>query len=144
MIRAGSLDHKKRSGWFRLGLIALAVSAAYPGIWALGWPRSFFTRFPGFGLEWVGSLPPYNEHLVRDVGSFYVAFAVLFCIAAWMADVRTVRAALVAWLVFSIPHVVWHSQHLTDGAVSDRWGPVVTLGAGIVLAVVLLFNSRRR
>jgi hypothetical protein len=44
-------------------------------------PRTFYDDFP-FGRAWVEMLPPYNEHLVSDVGGFYLGFALLF---AWAA-----------------------------------------------------------
>ena len=64
-------------------LAALAVSAAYPGAWATFAPRSFFADFPGAGRHWTAGLPAYSEHLVTDVGAFYLAFALLFAWAAW-------------------------------------------------------------
>ena len=54
---------------------ALAVSAAYPGAWATFAPRSFFDTFPGAGRHWTFALPAYSEHLVTDVGAFYLGFA---------------------------------------------------------------------
>jgi hypothetical protein len=144
MIRSSFRDQGRAAPGVRLGLLVLAATAAYPGIWALFWPHSFFSRFPGFGYQWVASSPPYNEHLITDVGGFYLGFAVLLFVAALMADRRVTRVSLVAWLVFSIPHVVWHARHVTGDSTVDRWGSVVTLGAGVLLALVLLLVGRRR
>jgi len=47
------------------------------GFWALLAPRSFYDDFPGGGRSWVSALPPYNEHLVRDVGGLPSNLAVV-------------------------------------------------------------------
>jgi hypothetical protein len=128
----------------RLGLLVLAATAAFPGVWALVSPHSFFNDFPGLGLHWVSSLPPFNEHLIRDVGSFYVAFAVLLAAAASSGDRRLSRVALLSWLVFSVSHLIWHGQHVVGEGTADRWGPTITLGAGVLLTLFLLVRLRRR
>ena len=51
----------------RLSLIFVAVSALLPGLEGTLGPSSFYASFP-LGRGWVELLPPYNEHLVRDVG----------------------------------------------------------------------------
>ncbi|MDQ1605622.1 MAG: hypothetical protein QOE01_3470 [Actinomycetota bacterium] len=138
------MDQRKTGGGIRLGVLVLAASAAFPGVWALFWPHSFFADFPGLGQHWVAQIPPYNEHLVRDVGSFYVGFAALMGIAALTGDKRVIRISLFTWLVFSIPHLVWHSQNMTGSGGIARWGSVVALGSGVVLALLLLLVVRRR
>ena len=55
----------------------LTVPLVVTGAWALGAPESFYQEFPGGGRTWVSALPPYNEHLIRDVGSLSLALAVL-------------------------------------------------------------------
>ena len=65
----------------RVTLVCLALSAAVIAVQGTLAPRSFYDGFP-FGRGWVESLPPYNEHLVRDVAGFYLAFTILF---AWAA-----------------------------------------------------------
>jgi hypothetical protein len=60
---------RKTSVVVRAGLEILAVSQGVIGIWALLAPTSFYSSFPITGHPWVSLLPPYNEHLIRDVGS---------------------------------------------------------------------------
>ena len=127
-----------------MGVLLLTLSVAYPGIWALFSPRSFFLHFPGFGQEWTRAFPPYSEHLVRDVGSFFFAFAVLLGGAAVSAERRLIRFSLLGYLVFSIPHLIWHSQHATGASSVDKWGPVVALALGVVLSLAILVALRRR
>ena len=72
----------------RLTLACLACSAAVPGLQATLSPRAFYDSFP-FGRAWVQMLPPYNEHLTRDVGNYKLAFAILFAWAAWRPSAVT-------------------------------------------------------
>lgn len=95
-----------RAGLLQLGAIQGAAAA-----WALIGPRSFYDSFPVGGAHWVSALPPYNEHLVRDYGASFLAIALLALIAAWIADLRLVRVALVVWIVAAIPHLVFHLAH---------------------------------
>jgi hypothetical protein len=72
----------------------------------------FWDHYPGFGLEFVEKLPAYNEHLLNDFGSFSVAFAVLLGIAFARPEPSLVRASLIAFLVFALPHLAFHVTHL--------------------------------
>ena len=144
MMRSSFRDQRRAGGGIRLGVFFLAVGVAVPAAWALLSPRSFFTDFPGGGQAWVQQFPPYNEHLVRDVGSFYLAFTALLAGAAYVADRRLIKVSLVTYLVFSIPHAVWHGQHATGSGLTERWGSVVALGAGILLSLFLLVSMARR
>ncbi len=123
----------------RLGTALLGVTAAVPGVWALAVPRNFFRDFPGLGQAWVAEFPPFNEHLVRDVGSFYLGFAVLLLLAALSADRIALRVSLTGFLVFTIPHLVFHLQNQAPG----RPGSSIALGVGGAMALVLLIGTLR-
>ncbi|RTL69410.1 MAG: hypothetical protein EKK42_04560 [Pseudonocardiaceae bacterium] len=79
----------------RVGLLVLAATQAFVGLWALPAPRSFYDDFPAPGRSWVSALPPYNEHLVRDVGALSLALTVLLVAAAIWLDRRLVAITLV-------------------------------------------------
>lgn len=123
----------------RLLLAALSAGAAVPGLWALLAPRSFYDDFPGTG-HWVARLPEYSEHLVTDVGAFYLAFALLFAWAAARPSRALVVPLAVAWALFSVAHLAWHAAHLgtfdTANAIAQTVSLVVVLG-GALLAIVL-------
>ena len=123
----------------RVLLAALAGGAAVPGLWALLAPRSFYDDFPGAG-HWVARLPEYSEHLVTDVGAFYLAFALLFAWAAARPSRALVVPLGVAWALFSVAHLAWHAAHLgsfdAGNAVAQTTSLVVVLG-GALLAVAL-------
>ena len=117
---------------------ALAASAAYVGFWAMAWPHSFFTTFPGLGQAWVAPLGPYNEHLVRDVGGLYVALVVFSGWAATKGDAGALRALGWAWLAFGLPHLAFHATH-RHGFSTAEWAASMTpltfttLGAAILV-----------
>ena len=72
----------------RAALWITAASAAGVGLIAAFAPRTFYDDFPYLG-HWVDRLPPYNEHLVTDVGALYLAFALVL---AWAAVDAAARA----------------------------------------------------
>jgi hypothetical protein len=146
MIRSGiGYQNKKRSSRFlRMGTFYLALNSAFPGVWALLSPRSFFDDFPGFGLHWVASFPPYNEHLVRDVGGFFLAFAVLLAAAAFSANRSALRVALGGAFIFAVPHFIFHLQHMSEtDAKGAGLGSVLALGATGLLNLILLIAALR-
>ncbi len=123
-------------------LLVTALIGLYVGGWAAVAPRSFYDSFPGLGSVWVAVDGPYNEHLVRDVGTLYVALAAASIVAAASHRADAGRVVGVAWLVFSIPHLTYHVAHLDGFSVKDVVGQVVALGATVVLAVPLLLPAR--
>ena len=124
----------------RAVLAALALSAVFTGAWAAFAPRSFYTDFPGAGRHWVDRAPPFNEHLITDVGAFYLAFAVLFAWAAVRPSRELVVPVALAWSLFSVIHFVWHVTHLDGFPVADAIAQTAALGivlAGAAIAIAL-------
>jgi len=97
----------------RVALVFLFLAALTIGLTAAAVPRTFYDDFP-FVTRWVELLPPYNEHLVTDVGGLYLGFTVLFAWAAWTLERTLVRALCVAWLLTAGLHLAIHAGHL-DG-----------------------------
>lgn len=139
-------DERDTAGLMRVGLGILSLSALAVGFWALFLPRSFYEDFPSPGRAWVSTLGPYNAHLVIDVGAMYLALGVLLAAAALSLGRELVRVSLVAWLVFAVPHFVYHAGTLHHYPLMvDKVGNVVSLGFVVLLPVVLLAldGSRR-
>jgi hypothetical protein len=130
--------------WVRPALVVLAAAGFLTGVWAFFAPESFFRDFPGFGLHWVDRLPSYNEHLVRDVGAFYLAFAVLFGWAALTRNTGVATGASVGWVVAQLPHALFHLAHLEGLSTVDVIGQSGgQLGlVGLALAVPLALSRR--
>jgi len=55
----------------------VAATPLVGGPWALMFPRAFYDHFPLPGKDWVSTLGPFNEDLVRDYGALNLALAVL-------------------------------------------------------------------
>lgn len=127
----------------RIGLAVLGIPALMVGIWAAFAPRSFYEDFPGLGRTWVAPDGPYNEHLVRDVGELNLALVVVTAVALVALTPILVRAVLAAWLVYSVPHLVYHLRHMSPFSTDDQ----VSIGASLalvpILAVVLLVIEAR-
>jgi hypothetical protein len=121
--------------------VILALTAAiglYVGVWAELLPRSFYTSFPGLGRHWISLGGAYDEHLIRDVGSFYLALTAV-SIAGIIARSAVVgRIAGLGWTVFGVLHFGYHVTHL-DGSFADQAGNVITLGISMILGIALLF-----
>jgi hypothetical protein len=123
----------------RVALALLALTGAVVGFWALLAPASFYTSFPGLGFTWVSEAGPYDEHLVRDVGALYVALLVVTVLALLRpASVRPWVAGL-AWLVFGVPHLVFHAAHAGPGDAVE----VTALALNVVLAVIACLPAGR-
>ena len=116
----------------RFSLLGVALSALMPGLEGTLGPSSFYASFP-LGRGWVELLPPYNEHLIRDVGALHLALALLTAAAAARPRPASARLAGAAWLVFSVPHLLYHAGHLPPAPV-DAVGNLVLLGGTVLLA----------
>ena len=126
----------------RVTLACLAFSAAVPGLYATFSPPAFYDSFP-FGRAWVQMLPPYNEHLIRDVGGFYLAFAILFAWAAWRPARELVVPLAAAWSVSALLHAVYHALHLDGFGVGDAIAQTAALLAVLALPVLAIVISLR-
>jgi len=110
----------------RAALTILLLSAASIGLTATLAPHAFYDDFP-FLRHWVDLLPPYNEHLVTDVGGLYLGFALLFAWAAWTLQATLVRAVCAAWLLTAAIHLVFHATHLDHFSTADAIAELASL-----------------
>jgi hypothetical protein len=76
----------------------------------------------------------------------YLALGVLLAWAVVSSVRELMRASLVAWSVFAVPHFVFHSATIHHHPLSiDRAGNLISLGFVVVLSLILLYldDSRR-
>jgi len=125
--------------WVKAILGYCLIVTSIPGIWAQFWPRDFYDYFPGFGHAWVAVDGPYNEHLVRDVGAFFLASSTLSALALVWPRLITPRAVAIGLLVFNVPHLIYHLNHLHMLPLSDQIGNAVSLSLGVIVLIPLLF-----
>jgi hypothetical protein len=126
---------------FRVGLLILAANQSVVGVWALVAPRAFYDGFPLPGHAWVALLPPYNEHLVRDVGALNLALTVMLGAAAFTLDRTTIRVTLLALAVFAVPHTVFHAGHLHGFPAADALAQTTGTVLQLLVTVGLLAVS---
>jgi hypothetical protein len=128
-----------RAGLALLGLLHLSW-----GVAASADPRWFFDTFPGFGERWTAAYPPYNEHLMIDLGATFVTLGVLLLVAAALADRRVTFVVLIGVIVFSALHLLYHARShgsLTGGSLAIS---LVFLVAGVLAPLALLLLCLRR
>jgi hypothetical protein len=124
----------------RGSLVLLAVSALAIGVVATFAPRSFYDDFPFFA-HWVELLPPYNEHLVTDVGGLYLGFAVMLGFAAWTLEATLVRAVACAWLLTAAIHLGFHADHLGGFSTADAIAELTSLAFLVLLPALVLWGA---
>ncbi|PRY10528.1 hypothetical protein [Kineococcus rhizosphaerae] len=124
-----------------LGLLTLL--GAYVGIWSAFFPLSFYRSFPGPFGSWISMDGPFNEHLVRDVGTFNLGLAAASAVAARHPGPAPARVVAVAWIVYSVPHLAYHLRHLGHLSTVDAVAQVVSLSSTLVLALPLLLPARQ-
>jgi hypothetical protein len=127
----------------RYGLIAVAVGQASTGLWALVAPHSFYKDFPAGRGGWVSATGPYNEHMTVDYGALSMALVTFLIAAAVILERRLVLAAAGAYLVWSMPHFIYHLATLDIYGTGDAIGNAVTLAATVVLPLAIIFVARR-
>jgi AhpD family alkylhydroperoxidase len=132
-----------RAGTLRAGTASLGVPQVVLGVWALFWPRGFFDSFPVVaGQHWLPAYGGYDSHLTTDVGATFLAIGALLLIAGWFGERLLIQVALVAYLVYAVPHFIFH---LANDSVLSPGAQVVNgflLGSSTLGAILLLGLSR--
>jgi hypothetical protein len=122
-----------RAGLWFLTFVEVAV-----GLVATLAPRAFYDYVP-----WVDLMPPYSEHLMRDYGAMNLSLALVFVVAVATMDRRAVRVALGAYLLFAIPHLIFHVTHLEHFTTAASVGQTTTLAIALLPAALLILTGRR-
>ena len=116
----------------RAALAGAGLIQVVDGLYALLAPTSFYEDFP-LGRGWVEALPAYSEHLVRDVGGLFLATGAALLAAAWTLQRRLVIVVAASFLLFSVPHAVYHLLNLGPYSTGDA----IANGFGVLALVVL-------
>lgn len=119
-------------------LAILALSALSVGLPAALAPHAFYSDFP-FLAHWVDRIPPYNEHLVTDVGGLYLGFALMFAWAAWRPHPALVRPLCAAWLLAAALHLGFHATHLDNFDTADAIAELASLAFLLVPAALAIW-----
>jgi hypothetical protein len=127
------------SSVLRVGVWFLTFVEVVVGLVATLAQRAFYDHVP-----WVNLMPPYSEHLMRDYGAMNLALALVFMVAATTMERRLVRLALVAYLLFAIPHLIFHVMHLENFTTVAAVAQTTLLTLAVLLPVALLILTRQR
>jgi hypothetical protein len=127
------------SSVLRVGVWFLTFVEVVVGLVATLAPRAFYDYVP-----WVNLMPPFSEHLMRDYGAMNLALALVVIVAATTMERRLVRLALVAYLLFAIPHLIFHVMHLENFTTVAAVAQTTLLTLAVLLPVALLILTRQR
>ena len=134
--RAGS--SRRARSWLRAGLAILASITLAAGAWQYFAPRSFYTDVPTVAAD-----PPFNQHLMTDVGGLGLALAVVLGAAAVTMERLLILVALAAYLVYSVSHLLFHVTHLTGLSAGGTAFVVTGLTLLPAFALALLILATR-
>lgn len=126
----------------RVSLGFLLLNTLVVGVWAQCMPVSFYQNFPSLSWVWVSVDGPYNEHLLRDVGSLNLAMAVLSLLALLEPSPALLRATALSSLVYQVPHTIYHTAHL--GLLPNALQQVLqmfVLSLGILASLIIFLSS---
>ena len=110
----------------RFTTIVLVLAGLFflaPGIWAFVAPHSFYDQLAPF--------PPYNRHMLHDIGAFQIGIGAALLLALRWTDARFV--VLAASAAGAIVHVV---SHLVDDDLGGKDTDVLVFGALAALLVI--------
>jgi hypothetical protein len=109
----------------------LVIFAAYElilGLWLTFVPKTFYDHVPT--VDWT---PPYSDHLFHDFGSATLGLGIVLTAAAIRLDRFLTAIALLAYLAYAVPHLVFHLGHL-DG---EEPGWSIALVVALVLSALI-------
>ena len=75
---------------------------------------------------------------MRDVGELNLALVVITVVALVTLVPMLVRAVLAGWIVYSVPHLVYHLRNMDPFSTDDQVSIAASLALVPILAVVLL------
>ena len=105
-------------------LVIAAVQFLIFGVWAFGWPHSFYLSIARF--------PPFSKHLVHDAGAFQVGIGATMLLALfWKHD--ALLTVLAGGSVAAVMHAI---SHVTDRHLGGRSSDPYTVGLLAVLLVI--------
>ena len=129
-----------RDAFRKAALWSVAVPSAMTGLWALLAPSSWWENFPGLGLVWLPATGDYNEHLARDYGGALLALAVLLIVLAVAPRTKLAVAAPATYLVWALPHLVYHVANVEQLSTGDNVVNLAILAGSVAVPAFLLLQ----
>ncbi len=108
------------------GVWALAAASVTTGVWALAAPHTFHAAIAPF--------PPYNQHLIHDIGAFQLGLGT--CLALGLVARDALLVVLAGNAVGADAHAV---SHLMDRHLGGHPTDPLTIGAlGLLITLLAL------
>jgi hypothetical protein len=124
------LSGMQRNRFVTIAVVLGGLVFAVPGVWAFGWPESFY--------DTVATFPPYNLHLFHDLGAFQLGIAAaLFGALVW-------RDALVVGLFGGAVGMLVHTvSHFLDTDLGGRPSdPYLLAAVTLLVGAALILRLR--
>jgi hypothetical protein len=125
-------------GYVRAVLIVLAAFELVLGVWLTFAPRTFYDNVPT--VDWT---PPYSDHLFHDFGGASLGLGIVLTAAAIRFDRFLTVVALIAYLAYAAPHLLFHLGHLEGDERVLSIGLAAILGLMVVLPLTALVGTRK-
>ena len=113
--------------YVRVVLIVFAAFELVLGLWLSIVPKTFYDHVPT--VNWT---PPYSDHLFHDFGGASLGLGIVLAAAAVRFDKFLAAVALIAYLAYAGPHLLFHLGHLEGD------NPVLSAGLAVILALMVL------
>jgi hypothetical protein len=126
-------------GMWLLGLVYLAW-----GVPAVVAPQWFFDHFPGAGQHWTAAYPPYNEHLMTDVGVAAITLGGMLIAAVLIGDRKVTALVLGAVAFYEALHLAYHVVHRGHMSAPSNGLSLAALAVGVLFPLALLTAGRIR
>ena len=119
----------------------LVVFAAYEiilGLWLTIVPKTFYDHVPT--VNWT---PPYSDHLFHDFGGATLGLGIVLAAAAIRFDRYLTVVALLAYLAYAAPHLVFHLGHLEGNEPGWSTALAVVLALSVLIPASALVAARK-
>lgn len=130
------------SAGVRSWTIAVGITTLLQRVWAFLWPMRFYDDFPVPEAGWVSTLGPYNEHLARDFGSALAGLGVIAVLAGLSNSRSAVRGAMTGFVLFGVPHLVYHLTTFDEFSVASAVTQLAALVLFVAVPALLLAATR--
>ena len=114
----------------RPAILILALISIGAGLWAMIASRSFYLN--------AATFPPYNAHLIHDIGAFQIGLGT--CLAAGLALADALLVVLVGNAVANVAHFI---AHVADRDQGGNASDPITFGIVAALFVALAVVRQR-
>lgn len=112
------------------------------GAWSYLWPHGFYTGFPYPGSGWLTALGSFDGHIVRDLGTSWIALAMIGAWAARRGPAESLRVTLAAFVVAGGLHLAYHTTTFARFDPGSAIAQAVSLVALLIIPATLLHLSR--